>query len=69
MHISQCPRCGGSSLEHLRTHSICHECGFSPDIDSELGTWERLEFAAIRRRPGSKKWIPRSPTRLFGGIL
>lgn len=69
MHISQCPRCGGPSLEHLRTHSTCLECGFSPDLDSELGTWERLELAAVRRRPGSNKWFLRSPTHLSGGIL
>ena len=29
----QCPRCGQVSLEHLRTHSHCLECGYSPDLE------------------------------------
>lgn len=29
----QCPRCGQMSLEHLRTHSHCWECGYSPDLE------------------------------------
>ncbi len=29
----KCPRCGCLSLEHLRTHSYCWECNFSPDTN------------------------------------
>jgi len=44
------------------------ECGFSPDLDPEFGEWERLEFSAIRRRPGSKKPTRSNSIRVFGGI-
>lgn len=27
----KCPRCGCHSLEHLKTHSYCWECNYSPD--------------------------------------
>lgn len=29
----KCPRCGCHSMEHLRTHSFCWECNYSPDTD------------------------------------
>ena len=41
--IDICPRCGSQSVEHLKTHSFCHQCGFSPDFDPELAPWEQLE--------------------------
>lgn len=31
MNHSKCPRCGNLAYEHLRTHSYCWECGYSPD--------------------------------------
>ena len=66
MNISACPRCGCPSLEHLVTHSSCLECGYSPDVDSDLNTWERLEMTAVRRCPDSKWWILRRDHRPFG---
>lgn len=30
---SKCPRCGSLGYEHLKTHSYCWECGYSPDQD------------------------------------
>lgn len=64
MNISPCPRCGGAALEHLITHSTCLECGFSPEADSDLNLWERLETSAIRRRPESNCWILRRELRM-----
>ncbi len=32
------------------THSNCWECGYSPDFDSELSQWERIEFPNFRRK-------------------
>ncbi|MDZ4083316.1 MAG: hypothetical protein U1E10_10290 [Bdellovibrionales bacterium] len=34
MNHSKCPRCGSLAYEHLRTHSYCWECGYSPDQDA-----------------------------------
>ena len=68
MNISPCPRCGGAALEHLVTHSTCLECGFSPDVDSDLSTWERLELSAVRRRQNSNWWILRRDRRHLGVI-
>ncbi len=48
--INFCPRCGGYALEHFATHSNCWECGFSPDFDSELSEWERIEFPNFRKK-------------------
>lgn len=31
MGYGKCPRCGCLSLEHLKTHSHCWECNYSPD--------------------------------------
>jgi len=36
MNHSKCPRCGSLAYEHLRTHSYCWECGYSPDQDAAL---------------------------------
>jgi len=30
-----CQRCGMWAVEHLRTHSYCWECNFSPQIGSQ----------------------------------
>lgn len=68
MNISVCPRCGGPALEHLVTHSTCLECGYSPDVDSDLSTWERLELSAVRRRPDSNWWALRRELRWPGVI-
>lgn len=29
----KCPRCDCRSLEHLKSHSYCWECNYSPDTD------------------------------------
>lgn len=34
MGYGKCPRCGCLSLEHLKTHSYCWECNYSPDTSS-----------------------------------
>jgi uncharacterized OB-fold protein len=33
MRLSECPRCGYESYEHLRSHSYCQECNYCPDLD------------------------------------
>ena len=45
-----CPRCGIAALEHLSTHSICWECGYSPDIDCGLEQWRKIEFPSFKRK-------------------
>ncbi len=48
--ISSCPRCGFCTLENLVTHSHCLECTYSPEYDSEIGLWRRIEFPHSKRR-------------------
>lgn len=31
-----CPRCGAEAYEQLRTHCLCLNCNFSPDLDLDL---------------------------------
>lgn len=31
--MDQCPRCHSFCYEIFYTHSICHECNYSPDLD------------------------------------
>lgn len=45
-----CSRCGRAALEHLRTHSHCWECNYSPDTDPGLALWYSLEFRRPKRR-------------------
>ena len=49
-----CSRCGKWAVEHLRTHSFCWECDYSPETDITLRPWTALEFRqsriAARRR-------------------
>ena len=33
----QCPRCGMWAVEHLRTHSYCWECNYSPQAEIKSG--------------------------------
>ena len=31
-YLTDCPRCGSRSFEHLPTHSHCFDCLYSPDL-------------------------------------
>lgn len=43
--FGQCPRCGMWAVEHLRTHSHCWECNYSPqsEITSRVRQHQREE--------------------------
>lgn len=32
----KCPRCGNNSMEHLKTHSFCWDCNYTPDDPSAI---------------------------------
>ena len=44
----QCPRCDAWAVEHLRTHSFCWDCNYSPEVDAEFAAWHELEFRNSR---------------------
>ena len=46
----QCPRCGHSTVEHLKTHSHCWECGYFPESEIRLGVKKKLEAEAYAGR-------------------
>ena len=46
--IQNCARCGNWTMECLRTHSHCWECGFFPEDNDGLREWYRLEFRQPR---------------------
>ena len=52
MGFGLCIRCGRASLEHLRTHSYCWECNYSPDTDPGLAQWYSIEFRRPKVRHG-----------------
>ena len=35
MFLRECPRCGTSGFESLRTHGFCVECNYSPDLQGK----------------------------------
>lgn len=45
--IENCPRCGTFALEHLKTHSSCWECGYSPDLEPELSAWDQMTMPLL----------------------
>ncbi len=42
----QCPRCGHMTMEHLKSHSHCWECGYFPESEVRLSIKKRLEAEA-----------------------
>ena len=61
MNHSKCPRCGSLAYEHLRTHSYCWECGYSPDQDARAALKPPLNSGRLRataRRPLKKREPP-----------
>jgi len=50
----RCPRCGRWAMEHLKTHSHCWDCNYSPEESMGFRLWRGIEyrlstFAAQRR--------------------
>lgn len=52
MILSNCPRCGVQSVEHLRSHAYCMECNFFEGDNSALNEWHRLEYRQPRMSKG-----------------
>ena len=46
----RCPRCGYMTMEHLRTHSHCWECGYFPEESPRLHIKKQLEAEAFSGR-------------------
>ena len=60
--IGLCHRCGKWALEHLRKHSFCWECNYTPEDDVCLAPWSSLEhrhskIAARRRSEETKAYL------------
>ena len=60
--FGRCPRCGGLSLEFLRTHAHCWECDYSPE-DEAFARWLDLES----RHPGLNKQLRQESYRIANG--
>ena len=44
----RCPRCGRWAMEHLRTHSYCWECNYSPEESLGFRLWRGIEYGLAR---------------------
>jgi len=45
--FGRCPRCGHITVEHLKTHSHCWECNYSPESETRLRVRQKLEQEAL----------------------
>lgn len=46
--LQNCSRCGNRTMECLRTHSHCWECGYSSEDNPGFLEWIGLEFRLPR---------------------
>ena len=55
--MDQCPRCHSFCYEIFYTHSICHECNYSPDLDfaNKKSNSEAATIAEVQKFLDSKK--------------
>ena len=58
--LGKCIRCGSMAVEHLKTHSHCWECSYSPEGDHEINQWHRLEFGGKARSAKIRERTERS---------
>lgn len=55
--MDQCPRCHSFCYEIFYTHSICHECNYSPDLDftNKKSNSEAATIAEVQKFLDSKR--------------
>lgn len=55
--MDQCPRCRNFCYENFNTHSICHECNYSPELDytNRRSNSESVSFFEIQKILKNKK--------------
>lgn len=63
--MDQCPRCRSFCYENFYTHSICHECNYSPELDytnkktssESISFFEAQKFLQNKKTNSAKKKI------------